>query len=77
MKWEAKPIIHKGENRIAIYFEKNNDAILRIKKLESSRWSATLKAWHLPDNKLYRTQFTIDFDSVQQAKTSIKITLPA
>ncbi|TAF77347.1 MAG: hypothetical protein EAZ53_02795 [Bacteroidetes bacterium] len=27
MKWEAKFVEHKGENKIAIYFEKNSEAI--------------------------------------------------
>jgi integrase/recombinase XerD len=50
MDWKAEPIKHRGENRIAVYFEKNAEWIARIKKLENVKWSATLKAWHLPDN---------------------------
>jgi hypothetical protein len=37
MKWEAKLIRHKGQDRIAIYFEKKNELIARIKK---TSWSA-------------------------------------
>lgn len=59
MKWEAKPIIHKGEKRIAIYFEKDSALIERIKKLETARWSATLKAWHVLDNDINRERFRI------------------
>jgi integrase/recombinase XerD len=59
MKWEAKLIKHKNENRIAIYFEKNEAAIKRIKLLVGVRWSASLKAWHLPDNESNRLQFRI------------------
>lgn len=59
MNWSAKIISHKGEKRIAVYFEKNIDLIERIKKLEGSRWSQSLKAWHLPDNEIYREQFQI------------------
>ena len=50
MEWTAKTIRHKGEQRIAVYFEKNADLITRIKKLAGSRWSQSLKVWHLPDN---------------------------
>jgi integrase/recombinase XerD len=59
IKWEAKLITHKKEKRIAVYFEKNNGLILRIKKLEGALWSQTLKAWHLPDTPEYRIRFKI------------------
>jgi integrase/recombinase XerD len=62
MKWEAKLVKHKGENRIAVYFEKNEAAIKRIKLLEGARWSASLKAWHLPDNENNRLQFKIKLE---------------
>ena len=44
MNWSVKTINHKGEKRIAVYFEKNAALIARIKKLEGSRWSQSLKA---------------------------------
>jgi integrase/recombinase XerD len=50
---------HKGESRIAVYFEKNPDLIARIKKLQGSRWSQSLSVWHLPDTDLYRKQFSL------------------
>ena len=59
MKWSAKIIQHKGEKRIAVYFEKNAALITRIKKLEGSRWSQSLKAWHLPDTAENRERFQI------------------
>ena len=61
MNWSAKIISHNGEKRIAVYFEKNKDLIERIKKLEGSRWSQSLKVWHLPDTEKYRNQFQIIF----------------
>jgi integrase/recombinase XerD len=64
IKWEAKLVKHKSENRIAIYFEKNEAAIKRIKLLEGARWSVSLKAWHLPDNATYRLQFGLEEKSV-------------
>jgi integrase/recombinase XerD len=57
MKWHAKLVKHRGESRIAVYFEKNAEAIRRIKLLNGVRWSATLKVWHLPDEQHYRKQF--------------------
>ena len=61
MNWSAKIISHNGEKRIAVYFEKNKDLIERIKKLEGSRWSQSLRVWHLPDTDKYRNQFQIIF----------------
>lgn len=55
--YSAKLIEHKGEKRIAVYFEKNAELIARFKKLTGAKWSNTLKAWHLPDNAAYRKRF--------------------
>lgn len=63
MIWEAKIIKHKGENRIAVYFEKNTEWIAQIKQIEGSRWSQSLKAWHLPDTEENRVQFKIKLAS--------------
>ena len=49
MTWAAKLIKHKNENRIAVYFEKNQDLIARIKQIEGARWSQQKTVWHLPD----------------------------
>ncbi len=59
MNWSAKTIKHKGAKRIAVYFEKNAALIARIKKLEGSRWSQSLMAWHLPDTEENRERFKI------------------
>jgi integrase/recombinase XerD len=64
MIWEAKIVKHKGESRIAVYFEKNAEWIVRIKKLDDVRWSRSLKAWHLPDNEENRKRFKIDLPIV-------------
>lgn len=61
MNWSAKIISHNGEKRIAVYFEKNKELIERIKKLEGSLWSQSLKVWHLPNTEKYRSQFKIKF----------------
>ena len=59
MKWEAKIITHKGSKRIAVYFEKNAELIARIKLVEGSRWSQTLRVWHLPDTEENRIRFKL------------------
>jgi len=60
MKWTAKIVEHDKTSRIAVYFEKDNALIQRIKKLSGVKWSKTLGAWHLPDTEAYRTQFKIE-----------------
>ena len=59
MKWEAKVVTHRGEKRIAVYFDKNAEDMARIKKLDGALWSSTIGAWHLPDTETYRHQFKL------------------
>ncbi|MFC6269688.1 site-specific tyrosine recombinase/integron integrase [Frigoriflavimonas asaccharolytica] len=59
MKWSAKTIKYKGENRIAVTFEKNTELIRRIKQIENYRWSPKMKFWHIPDTVENRTRFKI------------------
>lgn len=59
MNWSAKIINHNGEKRIAVYFEKNKELIERIKKLEGSRWSQSMKVWHLPNNSENQIKFGV------------------
>lgn len=59
MKWNAKTVKHKGESRIAVFFEKNVELIARIKKLEGATWSQTLLVWHLPDTEENRVRFKL------------------
>ena len=65
MNWKAQLIKHRGVSRIAIYFEKNQEWIDRIKLLEDSRWSQTLGVWHLPDTFENRMLFQIVTSPVQ------------
>ena len=59
MTWEAKIISHRGEKRIAVSFEKKQDLIQRIKKVDGSRWSQTLGVWHLPYSLENQIRFKI------------------
>lgn len=73
MNWEAKLVKHRGERRIAIYFEKDKLLIERIKKLPEVRWSVTLKAWHLPDTDVYRERFKLPPRFIQNPIHATKI----
>lgn len=57
MKWNAKIIAHKGEKRIAVFFDKDNLLIAQIKSRSDSRWSQSLKVWHFPDTEENREAF--------------------
>ena len=74
MKWEAKIITHRGTKRIAVYFEKNAELIARIKRLEGSRWSQSLGAWHLPDTAENRLRFKILLSEGKSALSQIQDT---
>lgn len=60
MTWAAKLIKHNSESRIAVYFEKNQDLIARIKQIEGARWSQQKTVWHLPDTSENRERFKIE-----------------
>lgn len=47
--WKIKPVIHKGESRIALYFKDILEYNSLVKTLSEVRWSSTLKAWHVPN----------------------------
>ncbi len=66
MNWKAAPLIHKDENRIALYFEKNKDLIQQVKQISGARWSQQKKLWHIPDTIENRIQFQIQADPTQQ-----------
>jgi integrase/recombinase XerD len=59
MPLEVKLIRHRGESRIGLFFEKNADLIARVKKVEGSKWSQSLKVWHIPDTAANRTRFKV------------------
>lgn len=59
MKWAAKIITYKKQQRISVVFDNTADAIARIKKLEDARWSAKLGCWHLPDTEENRQRFKL------------------
>ena len=59
MEWNAKLITHKFEKRIAVFFEKNQLLIERMRAIKGSRWSQSRKCWHVPDTEENRNRFKI------------------
>ena len=75
MTWSAKLIKHNSESRIAVYFEKNQDLITRIKQIAGARWSQQKTVWHLPDSPENRLRFNIEpmANSVPSTEAIIQI----
>ncbi len=44
----VKPCMHRGQNRLQIFFDYNSAIIYRIRQLEGCRWSASMQCWHIP-----------------------------
>jgi integrase/recombinase XerD len=59
MNWKAKTILYKNTPRIAVYFEKNEKLIARIKTFTDARWSTSKMCWHLPDTEKNRLHFNL------------------
>lgn len=66
MNWEAKIVNHKGESRIAVFFEKDFSIIDRIKKFPESKWSQSNKFWHVPNTPENRIKFKIQENKYNQ-----------
>ncbi len=47
----TKRVIHRGESRIAVRFSYNEELACKVREIPGSKWSMTMKCWHLPDNK--------------------------
>lgn len=51
--------IHKEQDVIFIYFPYNRDLIEQIKQLLPVRWSASKRAWYVPDRQQFRSLFKL------------------
>ena len=75
MIWSALLIQHRNENRIGVQFEKSQDLIQRIKRIEGARWSRQKKMWHIPDTEENRERFLIEVESVPTLSSKSEIEL--
>jgi site-specific recombinase XerD len=65
-----KPLHHRGQEVIGIYFKNDADLNLRVRKLPFVKWSQTNKCWYLPLNQQSYKQ--ISGQLKDQAKLEIK-----
>jgi integrase/recombinase XerD len=56
-KWTKEAVTHGGKRRILLRFARDIEAEQWVKALRGSRWSRSLKAWHVEDNTYYRALF--------------------
>jgi integrase/recombinase XerD len=50
-EWKIEPLEHHGEKRIALFFTYTKDWNNLVRTFVGVRWSSTLRAWHVADNK--------------------------
>lgn len=58
--YKSHLIQHRGQHRIAVYFDNKPELTERFRKLAGACWSASLKVWHLPYTDEYEKQFSPD-----------------
>ena len=46
-----KPILHRGEEQLAIFFPFNKNIDYAIRSIKGIKWTQTHKCWYLPLNK--------------------------
>lgn len=51
---QLKPLLHRGQEQIGIFFFKNDELNLIVRKIKGVKWSQTNKCWYLLLNKASR-----------------------
>jgi len=46
-----KPILHRGEEQLAIFFPFNKNIDYAVRSVKGVKWTQTYKCWYLPLNK--------------------------
>ncbi|MBP7220093.1 MAG: hypothetical protein KA995_06700, partial [Paludibacteraceae bacterium] len=66
----AEQIIHRNENRIKVVLPYDSLLVSKLRTIQGASWSQTLKAWHVPHNKVTVTQLRTLFPALdfRQAK---------
>ena len=66
----AEQIIHRNENRIKVVLPYDSLLVNKLRTIQGASWSQTLKAWHVPHNKVTVTQLKTLFPELdfRQAK---------
>lgn len=58
-------VVHREEDRIAVYSEYDAQVIAKIRSIAGSRWSRTLRCWHFPYQQSVYEELKIVFSDCQ------------
>ncbi len=67
---QYKPVVHKGEKRIAVIFKYDSKLITALRKKTAAKWSKTMCAWHIADTAEHRIKCGL---ALEGEETSQKI----
>jgi hypothetical protein len=68
---QLKPLFHRGQEQIGIFFSKNDDLNLIVRKIKGIKWSQTNKCWYLP---LSESSYKVIVETLQ-SKTNLDTSL--
>ena len=66
---QLSKITHRNETRIRVDFPYNAEVVARLKQIPDTRWSKTIKAWHIPYTKEAFEQIKKLFPEVEYVET--------
>lgn len=69
-----KPIVHRGEKRILIFFTYDAKTVAELRKKTNAKWSKTHGAWHIADTVEHRIKCKLPLEKETIAQ---KETIPA
>lgn len=66
-----KPLHHRGQEVVGIYFKNNADLNLSVRKLPGVKWSQTNKCWYLPLNQQSYKQIAAQLKEHAKLETNL------
>jgi site-specific recombinase XerD len=69
-------VSHRNEARIKLEFPYDKEIISKIKSIPDIKWSATMKAWHMPDDKKSLAAFKTMFPGIEISSETPADALP-
>ena len=67
---KAEKIIHRNEARIRINFSYDTDTIRQLRQIPDTRWSRTMRAWHIPYSREAFDMLVKIFPEIEYEKTN-------
>jgi integrase/recombinase XerD len=74
-KFIYKPIVHRGEKRILIFFTYDAKTVTNLRQKTDAKWSKTHTAWHIADTKEHRIKCKLPLEQEENNNTK-KIIFP-